>query len=216
MHPRVTVPSTHEYAGQKYLRGIKGTDGNNMTKLLMIATTFAVIHCGYAQCPALEKSPGDTVPAFKIKLSAKQSTAKADSPLWVEVTTSNPSDHDISFGKNTKSNLHAIDAYDEAGRPLPDKRPGFRRGRFDATLLQVKPMDPKLAKLVESGEIVRMLSGSLACVTLKPGESFVERIELTSIYDTSVPGSYTIAVEGYGPAKAGDSKPASVKVLVDK
>lgn len=61
-----------------------------------------------------------------------------------------------------------------------------------------------------------MLRGSVACITLKPGERFVERVEVTKFYDMRAPGNYTIALEGTGPAKAGAVKSSAVKVLVTK
>ena len=181
-------------------------------RLIIMVMTLAGFHLGFAQCPALESMPGDS-PILNVDLPAKQNSAKAGSPLWLEVTMTNPSDHNISFWKNTNANACAIEVSDEAGRPLRDQRPGYRNGRFDPALLDPKHLDPKL---VASGELITMLSGSLACITLKPGEKFVERVDVTKFYDMRTPGSYTIAVEEFGPAKAGAMKPISIKVLVAK
>ena len=183
-----------------------------MIRLLTIGTIFAGFQFAYAQCPALESTTADS-PVSKVNLRAKQSSVMAGSPLWVEVTMTNSSNHDISFWKNTNHNAYAIEVSDETGRRLPDKRPGYRHGRFDPTLLDPQHLDPKL---VESGEIIKMLSGSLVCVTLKRGENLVDRVDVTKFYDMSAPGNYTIAVEGYGSVKAGAVKPNSVKVLVTK
>ncbi len=154
----------------------------------------------------------DVSPTLKVDLRAKETPVKAGSALWIEVTMTNPSNHDVSFWKSTNPN-YAIEVADESGKLLPDKRPGFRGGRLDPTLLDPKNLDPKL---VDSGEIVKMLSGSLVCVTMKPGENLVDRIDVTKFYDMSGPGSYSIAVEGMGTAKAGAVKANSVKVLVTK
>jgi hypothetical protein len=183
-----------------------------MARLLTIVAAFAGIQLGYAQCPALESVSGDS-PVIKVDLPAKQSSAKAGSSLWVEVSMTNESDHAISFWKNTNADAQPIEVSDAAGRLLPDKRPGYRNGRFDPAA----PLDPKL---VDSGELVKMLSGSLVCITLKPGEKFVDRVDVTKFYDVSAPGNYTIAVEGFRPATAGAAKPSvvkpSVKVVVTK
>ena len=183
-----------------------------MIRLLAVAAILASFQGVYAQCPAIDSPSGDS-PTVKINLPAKQTRAKSGAPLLVEVIMTNPSDHDISFWKSTNTNTYPIEVSDETGTALPDKRPGYRHGRFDPALLDPKRLDPKL---VDNGEIVRMLSGSLACITLKPGESFVERVDVTKFYDMSAPGNYTIAMEGIGPAKAGALKASSVKVLVDK
>ncbi len=182
-----------------------------MVRLLIALATFASLPLGYAQCPAMG-SASAVSPVLKVDLRGKEAAVKAGSPLWIEVSTTNPSDHEISFWKSTNAN-YAIEVADDSGRPLPDKRPGYRHGRFDPTLLDPKNLDPKL---VDSGEIVKMLSGSLVCVTMKPGENSVDRIDVTKFYDMSAPGSYTIAVEGMGPAKTGTVKSSPVKVLVTK
>jgi hypothetical protein len=183
-----------------------------MLRLLTVAAALASFQVGSAQCPAIDSQSGDS-PTIKINLPGRESRAKSGTPLWVEVIMANPLDHDISFWKSTNKNSYPIEVSGETGKALPDKRPGFRHGRFDPALLNSKHLDPKL---VDSGEIVRMLSGSLVCITLKPGESFVERVDVTKFFDMSAPGNYTIAMEEIGPSKAGVVKSSSVKVLVAK
>lgn len=187
-------------------------DNGIIVKLLVILMALAGPPFGYAQCPALTSMSGES-PVTRIELPAKQNSAKAGSSLWVEVTMTNQSDHAISFWKNTNTNAYPIEVTDEAGKPLQDKRPGFRNGRLDPMLLDPKHVDPKL---VDSKELINLLSGSLACVTLKPGESIVDRIDVTKFYDMSTPGSYTIAIAGAGPGKVRTAKSSSIKVLVTK
>lgn len=171
--------------------------------LLAASTLFVGIQIGFAQCAALN-TVAEVLPVVKIELAAKQIPARVGSALWVEVTITNPSDRPNSFWKNTNTSAYPIEVSDEAGRPLTDKRPGFRRGRFDPTLV-----DPTL---VDGGELIKLLSGSLVCVTLKPGESSVDRIDVSRFYNMSAPGTYTIAVEGYQSAKADAARASSIKV----
>lgn len=179
---------------------------------LVIFPALAGLCFGYAQCPSLDSVSRDS-PTTKVDLPAKQIPARSGAPVWVEVTMTNQSDHAISFWKNTNTNAYPIEVSDEAGKPLRDKRPGFRNGRFDPKLLDPKHAD---AKLVDSGELIRMLSGSLVCVTLKPGEKVVERVDVSKFYDMNSPGTYSIAVQEIGPAKMGGVRSSSVKLLVTK
>jgi len=96
-----------------------------MIRLFVIATTLASFQFGHAQCPAIDSPAGDP-PDTKINLVAKQVPSRTGSPLWVEIIMTNPGDHDISFWKSTNTNTYPIEVSDEAGKPLPDKRPGFR------------------------------------------------------------------------------------------
>ena len=54
------------------------------------------------------------------------------------------------------------------------------------------------------------ITGKDIVVTLKPGESNDERLELTHLYDVSIPGEYTVNVErtfaGIGRLRSNSTK----------
>src|SRR5215471_3339447 len=90
---------------------------------------LASLPLGYAQCPPMGTSTGVS-PTLRVDLRAMDAPVKTGSPLWIEVTLSNPTDHDISFWKSTNPN-YAVEVVDESGKPLPDKRPGYRHAAAD-------------------------------------------------------------------------------------
>jgi hypothetical protein len=187
-----------------------------MTRLLLLGAIIASFQRVSAQCPSMEGPPGD-LPEYSLRLPAQPGPVKAGSPVWVEVVLTNPLDREIAFytTTNTNINFEPIIVSNENGKPLPDKRPGFRDGRFD-----LKHVDPKL---IESGEIITLLSGKIVCIRLKPGESHVRAVEISKFYDMTTPGRYTVSRAEDRPAQAAAAKSnraaarsSSVQVLVTK
>ena len=181
--------------------------------LLIVATTLAGGHVLSAQCPGLMRIPGTEKPAVsKVDLHADETQVKTGSPVWVEATMTNMSDHAVSFWKNTRGE-YVVEVSDATGTLLPDKRPAYRHGRLDPELVSPKSIDPKL---IDSGEIVDTMSGSLACVTLKPNQATRERIEVTKFYNLTQPGAYTIVVEAGDPEGVAPVRSKPLKITVTK
>ena len=103
----------------------------------------------------------------------------------------------------------AVDVFDESGKFAPDKKLGYRHGRLDVEQ-SVRTLSPE--QLVKSG----LLTGSLAWISLKPGEAFVETCDVSSFYDLTKPGVYKIAAQFHDPESASAVKSNTIKLTVTK
>jgi hypothetical protein len=83
----------------------------------------------------------------------------------------------------------------------PDLRLGYHNGRFDITR-------------VPQENVGGALNGSGACVPLKPGETLVERIEVSKLYNLTKPGKFVIQVERGDPESTAPVRANAVTVTV--
>jgi|SRR6266511_184277 len=145
---------------------------------------------------------------ISILLRAKEKTVKAGDPLVVERTMTNRSDHEVTIGREVYHPGCAVDVLDASGNFAADKKLGYRHGRLD--LGQLARMNPE--EVAKSG----LLSGKLAWIKLKPGESFSEMCDVSSFYDLTRPGQYRITADFPDPESAVLIRSNTVEVTVAK
>jgi hypothetical protein len=117
-------------------------------------------------------------PPFSVTLNAPDKDLKSGAELHLLVTIKNTSDHDIPFITN-------------GGPPADD---GYR--------YKVEVVKADAHEAPPSALVIEMRSGKKLVVThgnnigrkLKPGDSLLDQIDVTKLYDLSQPGIYTISV----------------------
>ena len=85
-------------------------------------------------------------PAISVSLRAEHNMAKAGTPITLKKTLTNQSDHAVAFGMEVNHPGCAVDVIDESGQFAPDKKPGYRRGRYDPQQLARTLSPEQLAK----------------------------------------------------------------------
>ncbi len=121
---------------------------------------------------ASNASAGDTA-ALSLKLTALDYVVKSGSKIMIQVTTTNRSDHPITY-HNTNRCDYSVKVLSGNGAPAPET--------------------PFKKQLDCSGGELRT-TGRDIVVTLKSGESDREQIEITELYNMSAPGDYIVQVE---------------------
>lgn len=122
-------------------------------------------------------APANSKQLFSLALSAPKEPIKAGANLDLLVTVTNTSARKIAFivspGPLPEDGWqYEITVRDSLGRPAP---PSAYVRNLDKRL----PLYP---------------GGSTVGRTLAPGESFVDEVDVTMLYDLSRPGKYTISV----------------------
>ena len=127
--------------------------------------------------------PGAKRPPFSVTLNAPDKPLKSGAELHLQVTIKNTSDHDITFLTSAGDDgfRYKIRVLDAHAHPAPP------------SALVIAMRSDK--KLVEFG-------WSNFGRKLKPGESLVDEIDVTKLYDLSQPGIYTISVTRHIPPDA--------------
>ncbi len=144
-----------------------------------------------------------------IALRAEHNTVRSGDPVLLKVSLSNRSSHGITFGYDRTRDIVDFDVLDETGRFAQDKRPGYHNGRLDLEqLAQTTTAD----QLIKSG----VLTGNVVWVTLKPGGTFVQTIEIGKYFDLAKPGAYKIAVQRPDPETASLVKSDAIELTVTK
>jgi len=127
--------------------------------------------------------------ALSIKVTALDAIVKRGSRIMVRVTTTNTSDHEITYHDTSRDCDYSVTVLTGAG----------------ASALET---ESKRGLVCSSSEL--RITGKDIVVTLKPGESNDERLELTHLYDMSIPGEYTVNVErtfaGIGRLRSNSTK----------
>lgn len=103
----------------------------------------------------------------------------------------------------------AVDVLDESGKFGPDKKSGYSHGRLDVEQLS-RTLTPE--ELANSGA----LTGKIAWISLKPGETFDETWDISGFFDISKPGVYKISSQFHDPESASAVKSNSIELTVIK
>ena len=112
--------------------------------------------------------------ALSLKLTVLTPSVKAGSQIGIRVTTTNETDHLITY-HNTNLCNYSFKVLTGAGTPVSET---------------------KVKKALNCGGKVDVkITGRNIIVTLKPGESSSENIVLTELYNMSQPGKYSIQVD---------------------
>jgi hypothetical protein len=137
---------------------------------LLVLTALAAVTLSAAEQP------------FSVTLAAPRAPLKSGADLRLLATIKNTSTQDVHFRESPgvipeDGFLYKITVLDPGGRPAPPS----------ARVL-------KQRKLTREGIPFIPWGGSFTRRTLKPGQSFVDEIDVTEDYDLSQPGIYTIWV----------------------
>jgi hypothetical protein len=112
---------------------------------------------------------------LSLKLTVFDPTVKTGSKIGIRVTTTNESDHPITY-HNTNLCNYSFKVFTSAGSPAPE------------TELQ------KSLNCDFRGPMTG-ITGRNILVTLKPGESSSEDFRLLEFFDMSEPGEYSVQVD---------------------
>jgi len=164
----------------------------------ILASIVAVSVNSGAQCS--QRTQG-AQPVLSLSLTAAEKTVKAGSPLWVNVTAINKSNHDVSLWRDAKGGFEVEVRNQKGGLAHETKFGRFRNGHVD--LRRIAPED------------VHELSSSGACVSLKAGQKLPDKINVSLMYEPLQPGKYTIQVSAQDPesTKVVKSNPMIVTVI---
>lgn len=159
---------------------------------MVSASTVLLVWLGsapvYGASPQAAKQGEARSARISVMLRAMQATVKPGEALFVEWKMMNRSDHEVTIAREVYHPGCAVEVLDPSGNYPADKKVGYRHGRLD--LGQLARMSPE--EVAKSG----FLSGKLAWIKLKPGESFEEKCNVSDFYDLTTPGPYRMTV-GY-------------------
>lgn len=139
---------------------------------------------------------------FSLTIAPPKEPLKAGSEVRLLVTVANTSDRNISFITSPG--------------PIPE----------DGILYEIYVRDaqgrsaPPSVYLRTKDKRIPINNGSRLARTLRPGDSFVDQVTVTTFYDLSLPGKYTIALAREIPPRqnlgSGVVKSNSINVIVTK
>lgn len=161
-----------------------------------------------ASCVRSAMSQGST-PEIATSLRTERGTTKTGAPITVLASLTNRSNHEITLGYDRARGFFDVDVLDENGKFAPDKRPGYYNGRIDLERFARTATPEEVAK---SG----LLTGHLAWVTIKAGETFSQNIGVDKYYEMTKPGVYKIVVQRADPATARAVRSNAAEVTVTK
>ena len=120
----------------------------------------------------------DVRPSFSIIISASQEVVKLGSPVSVQVTKTNQSDHEINNSRlRSFSGPYEIEVRDDQGNVRPETE-ASRRAKKSAN------SNPRATR-------------SANFSSLKPGESERDRIDVARYIDLNQPGKYIIQLRQF-------------------
>lgn len=138
-------------------------------------------HCAcYLACAAILSTTlafAGAKQLFSLAITAPKEPLKAGDELHLRVTITNISRRDISFIVSPG--------------PIPEDGPLYQINARDA---EGRPAPPSASVLRRDKRVPIYYGGSRLARTVKPGESFVDQVDVTRLYDLSQPGKYTISV----------------------
>lgn len=124
-------------------------------------------------------------PVFSLAISTAKGVVKTGSPIQIDITVKNVSDHGISLSTfyirpnvETSDRVTIVDA--DGSKSLETEL--ARRSLGHST-----PEDESRSPTVVTGKLVFL--------NLKAGQSFTYQLNVNELYDLSVPGKYSIQIE---------------------
>ena len=133
-------------------------------------------------------------PTFSVTIAAAQGPFQAGSPIKIDITIKNVSDHEIrvereaiqSMGEST----HEFDVRDSNGNPVPETR-YYRRFKDPLTWHNYRRS------------------------ILAPGGTAKDEVTLNKLYDLSIPGEYTVQARRHNDFYSGEwVKSNTIKITV--
>jgi len=171
-----------------------------ISALLAAAFCLAVVVLAHGQ--SSRPSQGSP-PPLSLTLSPSVDKIRAGSSVDVTVTLRNISDHAVSVWRENAEDqgghVYRVDVKDERGSPAPDTKVGRGFKGLD---------DPQL----ESSDTPLVSSGGWQL--LKPGESQVDKVNVSRLYDLSRPGRYSIFLRRFDEQSKSFIKSNKITVTV--
>lgn len=166
---------------QEYSKGFAtGRDMRILISILFVIVQMVLIANTTAQTTQTAGSSKLSEPIFSVEIHADKYVVAADSPVIIVATLTNMSDHEITMVQ--VSGLRA--GYDVDVRNSQGKRP---RGANE--LLAEQNKENK-----EAHRPIRVIinQGGARTVNVKPGQTLRDEIQVSNIFDLTIPGTYTI------------------------
>lgn len=181
-------------------------------RILQICFLIGTICAARGLAVSQATSPSELKPASSLTISAAKDSVKSGSPVLIEVTLLNISNHDIVLDRLLSGADCRIDVRDVNGKWPPDTKFGYIHNGH----VPVANRDPSILASLSARE----LFDQSVDVPVKAGQTWKWPIDVGKFYDLSNSGKYTIQVEraDVGPtAIAGGTRgsqnpPASVLV----
>ncbi len=147
---------------------------------ILLFSLFLLLIAAHAQ-----QKPQSAQPSLSLTISVPETVVKAGSPIKLSITTTNTSDHDVSYIVSTLG-LSDVYVHDAAGALAPETPEGAQKHFFS----------PKH----------RPFAGSVfsARAHLEAGAKQNVEVDLTKEYDLTKPGKYTVYVERPDPENKGN------------
>ncbi|MCU1240459.1 MAG: hypothetical protein JWO71_1185 [Candidatus Acidoferrum typicum] len=137
-------------------------------------------------------------PAITITISSDRMDISPGSPLPVEITLLNTSNHDVVVGQDLSRKgefVYTIKVKEDTGSEA-SKTDYHRAHRGEPTK---KPI---------------LINESLFQVTVQPGKTLKDDVDISTLYDLTQPGKYTVQVERVDPISKTVVKSNSIIVTV--
>jgi hypothetical protein len=153
----------------------------NGTRLRTIAIAFMMVAV-FVQSPAR----GQTVHGFVLQIGASQNATQTGNTVWkvgtpvvVIVTMINNSKRTVHYSLTSPGRDYEMDVRDASGNPVPESE--------------------QLRQFKQNTKNGQSVTGRNILGTLKPHETAQDTIEVSSFYDLSRPGEYSIQVQRQFP-----------------
>jgi hypothetical protein len=179
------------------MRTMKRKRGRMNPTILFMLLLYASCQIVDAQCGT--RPSRDKRPVIFVAAETTQTEARVGAPITIRATRTNISDHAISVWSDKLGQNYFIAVTKDDGTTAKDKRPGYKGG----------VPDPGSPDLVHRG-----ISG--ACITLKPGESQTDSIELTAVFDIRQTGRYSVVLMASDPESLDDLKSTPLSIVVTR
>jgi hypothetical protein len=156
--------------------------------LLAIVSSFVTNSSAQSVGPAILPS---ATPGISLTIDATEETVKSGSGVKLVITLANQLDRDIVVWLSAigAEGTYRVDVRDEKKNPPPDTKLGLlRNGHVDA-----KDLDRDLGRFGFTPEELVGTRGPFP-FTLKAGQSFTQSLLVTSLYDMTKPGKYSIQI----------------------
>ena len=168
---------------------------------LYLAMILSVSSTSMAQCPRTASGPQ----AVSLTISALQDTVTAGSPVFVKATVTNKSDQVFCIWAENDEDQggwrYQADIHDAQGEIPAETKFGFYHDRhIDVSGSGGPDLD------------LRYLNGSGIAFPLKAGESLIDKVDVSRLYDLDEPGTYTIVLSLTGLPEV-KSNPVTVTVV---
>jgi hypothetical protein len=165
--------------------------------LAMVVTIAASEHLR-AQA---SKSAQSAKPPFSLTITAADSVVKSGSEIWADATVKNTSDHEISVFSTSDhlGNEYNADVWTDKSTLAPETRLGREINNHTT------PEDERTPQIRIS---------SRGSIPLKPGKTFTDHANVSTMYDLSQPGKYTIQFRKYDDESKTTVKSNKITVTV--